>query len=837
MALFGRGKKKSLVQQASTRSWKNEEEREALLAALPEAGLGASDVLVLLWSGDAGVRQFALDLIFQQPDAKVLVLVAGEMLEQPPHKRSYVTRMFGKVSDAVMREVIDGLLDDRTTQKKRLGWEMALALEGDLGRIYLTRAVEQAPAATRVTALQRLLRTGELESLLPTLVNSAKDSDPRLSSTAMEALLTLQHPDVVELMIDRFARGDATSREMAQKYLSRASAKNPAAIRARMLELLSEGEDSTRRGCVEILLASGDREETMQEVLRFCKGLVGWLRARVLETLLTFGDDVLRPAVKLLEHADEDVRTAALVLAENFNDPRIVGPVAKLLKDDDWWLRISACDTLGRVGDERAVAALVEALKDDDARWAAIDALARIGSTQALKPLSGLLRDKRVEVRTEVLRAFSRFSDKRLLGLLQSVKEKDPSREVRTRAAEVLRDMAAKLDVDVGDAEAGTSAISAAQLKNPIDKLLAQVREQGASDLHISVDEPPILRDKGLLQRMDMKPVGEAACRKAIMALLSSRQKKILEQQGHVDLCHSIPEVGRYRANIYRQRRGLCAAFRVIPNLPPTFADLRLPGQLTQLLDYHQGIICVAGPAASGKSTTLAAIVNLINETKSDHVITLEDPIEFVHPVKTALVNQREVGSHTASFSRALRGALREDPDVIMVGEMRDAETVRMALEAAETGHLVIATLHTTSAVSTVERIVKSFPPDEQSAVRMGLSESLKYVVSQQLIRRKDGEGRVAIYEVLKGSFSIGSLIRDNKTYQIPGMMQIGRNQGMQTVDMALMDLVESDLVAPEDAWRRATKPETFEPLCDSQFMKERRSTSRDGSSKTEEVA
>ncbi len=825
MALFGRGKKKSLVQQAATRSWKNEEEREALLVSLRDAELAPGDALPLIWVGDAGVRQVGLDLIFQNPDHKVLLMVAGDMIEQPPHKRTYVTKMFGNVADGVMRQVIEGLLDDRTTQRQRLGWEMALALEGELGRHFLTRAVNDAPSATRVTALQRLLRNEEPKALSSVLTECAKSEDPRLSSTAMQALVSVYAPEVVDLMVDRFARGDATSREMAQGYLSRAAGKDPAAIRTRMLELLSEGEDSTRRGCVEILLASGNREEAMQEVLRFCKGLVGWLRARVLETLLTFGDDVLRPAVKLLDHPDEDVRTAALVLAENFNDPRIVGPVSRLLKDEDWWLRISACDTLGRVGDERAVKALVEALEDDDARWAAIDALARIGSVQALKPLSGLLRDKRVEVRLEVIKAFSRFSDKRLLSLLQSVKERDPSSEVRTRASEVLREMGKKLQIEVGDVEQGTSAVSAAQLRNPIDKLLAQIREQGASDLHLTGDEP---RDKGLLSRMDLKPVPAAQCEKAIMALLQPRHKELLQQQGHVDLCHSIPEVGRYRANIYRQRRGLCAAFRVIPNLPPTFADLRLPGQLTQLLDYHQGIICVSGPAASGKSTTLAAIVNLINETKSDHVITLEDPIEFVHPVKTALVNQREVGSHTASFARALRGALREDPDVIMVGEMRDAETVRMALEAAETGHLVIATMHTTSAVSTVERIVKSFPPEEQAAVRMGLSESLKYVVSQQLIRRKDGQGRVAIYEVLKGTFSIGTLIRDNKTYQIPGLMQIGRKHGMQTVDMALMDLVEADLVAPEDAWRRAQKPETFEAMCDGQFMKDRRSKKRE---------
>jgi twitching motility protein PilT len=345
------------------------------------------------------------------------------------------------------------------------------------------------------------------------------------------------------------------------------------------------------------------------------------------------------------------------------------------------------------------------------------------------------------------------------------------------------------------------------------------VREQGASDLHITVDEPPFIRVNGEMVRMDMKPLSAQQTEQIVLSLLNERNMRRLMDGGEADLCYAVPEVGRYRCNVFRQRLGLCAAFRVIPNLPPTFADIRLPGRLAELLDYHQGIIVVSGPAGSGKSTTLAAIVNLINESKADHVITMEDPIEFVHPIKTALVNQREVGAHTESFARALRGALRQDPDVIVVGEMRDPETARMALTAAETGHLVVATMHTTSAVQTVERLVKSFPPDEQPQVRMALSEALKYVVSQSLVPRRDGKGRVAVFEILKGTGSIGTLIRDNKTFQIPSMMQIGQNQGMQTVDMALMDLYEANLISAETAWMRAEKPALFEPMCDPAFL------------------
>jgi len=343
----------------------------------------------------------------------------------------------------------------------------------------------------------------------------------------------------------------------------------------------------------------------------------------------------------------------------------------------------------------------------------------------------------------------------------------------------------------------------------------------GASDLHLAVGEPPFVRFNGRLQRMeDVEAMSAEDVDKAVRATLDERQEAWLDRWGQVDYCYAIPEVGRYRANTYVERNGMSAAFRVIANTPPTFADLRLPGHLTELLDYHQGIILVAGPAGAGKSTTLSAIVNLINQSKPVHVLMLENPIEFVHPAKTALVNQREVnGKHSASFARALRGALREDPDIIVVGQLTDPETTHMALEAAETGHLVIATMNTTSAVQTVERLVGAFAPEQQPAVRMSLSESLKYVVSQSLVERKDGEGRVAVFEILKNVASMESLIRDGKTPQMPGMMEIGGRFGMQTVDQALMELYESDLVTAEACWLRATKPETFEPYCDPEFL------------------
>lgn len=822
MQFFGAGRR-SVLDKLLTSAWKSPEERDQLIQQLRESPPKPIEAIPLLWSADTAVRSLGVELFLTKVDATSLQEMLDRSMEQPQHVRASATRVLQRVPPDVLTAFVDGLLKDRNPAKVRQGWEIAVTLQGEMRTKYLERAVVEAPPALRAPALQRLLQDRSPAAMVDMLTKAVADEDPRIAAIAMENLVKVQDMRLLDLMMGRMTKGDATTRDLAVGWMRAAAAADPASMRKRMMDLLGSGEDAARHACVDILLMTGPTEQVLLEILLFARDLVGWLRTRILETLRTFGDRVFRPALTLLTHQDPEVRTSALVLAENFNDPRLVEPLCAMLADQDWWLRITACDALGRLKDERAVTALVKALEDDDARWAAIDALAQIGSVVALKPLASMLRDPRAEVRAEVIRAFSRFTDARLLGLLAQVKERDPSSEVRTRASEVLRDMQERLHLAVTDAEQGTAVTSSARLARSADRLLAMVREIGASDVHLTVDEPPWVRFAGTLKRLEgAAPLSADETKEMIFSVLSDRHKAELEKTGELDFCHAIPEVGRYRANAFHQRKGWCASFRVIPNLPPTFADLRIPGRLTELLDYHQGIIIVSGPAGSGKSTTLAAIVNLINETKADHVITLEDPIEFVHPVKSALVNQREVGSHTTSFARALRAALREDPDVIVVGEMRDVETVRLALTAAETGHLVVATMHTTSAVATVDRLIKAFPPDEQAQVRMGLSESLKYVVCQSLVKRKDGNGRTAVFEVLKGTMSVGTLIRENKLTQLPSMMQIGRSAGMQTVDVALLELVQAGLVAAESAWARAEKPELFEPLCDPAFLKEK---------------
>ena len=295
--------------------------------------------------------------------------------------------------------------------------------------------------------------------------------------------------------------------------------------------------------------------------------------------------------------------------------------------------------------------------------------------------------------------------------------------------------------------------------------------------------------------------------------ILSDAQWERLQKEKQLDFCHYIPTAGRYRANVFVDQQGTNGVFRVIPERPPTIAEIGLPAHLAEIAEYHQGLVIVCGPSGSGKSTTLAALVNLFNETRHDHVLTMEDPVEFVHPFKSCLVNQREVGKDTQSFARALRAALREDPDVIVIGELRDNESVSLALTAAETGHIVLGTLNSTSAAKAVDRILSSFPADEQGQIRAALSESLKFVIAQRLLPAKEARKQVAAFEVLRNTVAVANMIREEKTYQIPSAMQIGRSLGMQTFDEALKALVAAGRITGEAAYRAAAKKEDFEAL------------------------
>lgn len=340
-----------------------------------------------------------------------------------------------------------------------------------------------------------------------------------------------------------------------------------------------------------------------------------------------------------------------------------------------------------------------------------------------------------------------------------------------------------------------------------IDQLFRIMFEKGASDLHLAAGASPSLRLHGEMVALEFPALSNEEVQFLVFEILNEKYKKNFIETWELDCSYTLAGVARFRCNVFMQRKGLGAVFRIIPEKIMTMEELNLPQAIHQLLDCSKGLICVTGPTGSGKSTTLAAMINHINETQRCHILTIEDPIEFVHPNIKSLVNQREVHGHTKSFANALRAALREDPDIILVGEMRDLETIQLALTAAETGHLVFGTLHTNNAHKTIDRIIDVFPQESQAQIRVMLSESLRGVVAQALLPREDKPGRCAAIEVMVNTKAISNLIREGKTFQIPSTMQTGRMEGMITQDNAIEDLIKKGWISKKTGAEFLGKP------------------------------
>jgi len=346
-----------------------------------------------------------------------------------------------------------------------------------------------------------------------------------------------------------------------------------------------------------------------------------------------------------------------------------------------------------------------------------------------------------------------------------------------------------------------------------IDAFFKLMNEQGASDLHLIAGQPPALRIRGDIERIKYKVLDTDTLRSMIYEIAPEDKVKKFEETGDIDFGYEIPGLARYRANFFMQKYGVGAVFREIPSTVLTAEQLGLPPVMSKLALLPRGLVLVTGPTGSGKSTTLAAIIDVANKQRKDHIITVEDPIEFVHQSQGCIVNHREVGVHTKSFSAALRGALREDPDIILVGEMRDLETISLAIEAASTGHLVFGTLHTSSAAKTVDRIIEVFPASEQAQIRSTLSDGIRAIIAQVLFKRIDKKGRCPALEIMIGTPAVRNLIRESKTHQLNSMVQTGKKYGMQLLDDAIMDLYNRGWVSADEAYMKANDKAKFRPL------------------------
>lgn len=822
---------KETLRRLSAKEFASNEERDELLARLISFdNTRARDVMWMLFRPDRALRDTACQVLARLRDPETLDAFVLEAKGKPDAAIRAAAGSFfaapltgldqraAQLLTPPAKETRESRELQETTRRVLLEAPMSRQLEPLFWQLAATGPVEE-----RAQVLAKLGHAQMDEKNLPRWQRLATADEAIIRERAIEVLATKAPGSSVDLFVHEIPRVGYATQQLLVDALTKAAVGAPPEFIDKLLPLIASGDPGTRTAVLKILLSVGDQSALVKRFILFSKSLAGFVRERALDSLHTFGEALIEPTIELLHNPDPDVRAAAVAVAASFDDPRVVPATIELLKDTDWWIRIAAADTLGRLRDARAVEPLVAALADPELKWSAVEALGRIADPRALPALGRMLSDPMPDVRIEVMQALRHFDHPQVEQALLKMAASDPERSVRSRAIDILDEIALRQQKTQSNVDAiRQSALTATSRQGEprLNALLIATRNQGASDFHLAVDQPPIVRFASDLLRTQ-SPLFTAQDTEAMLReILSEEQWAVLASTHQLDFCHYVSQAGRYRGNVFFDHKGYNAVFRVIPEKPPTMLEIGLPPQLAEIADFHQGLVLICGPSGSGKSITLAALVNLFNETRNDHIITMEDPVEFVHPFKNCLINQREVGNHTESFARALRAALREDPDVIVIGELRDNESISLALTAAETGHIVLGTLNATSAPKAIDRIISSFPVDEQPQIRAALSESLKYVIAQRLLPGKEAHKQVAAFEILKGTSNIASMIRDEKTFQIYSAMQIGRSIGMQTFDEALKDMLRRERITAETAYLAAQKKEDFEPLVSQEFLK-----------------
>lgn len=834
MALF-QSDLKETVRKLANKEFNTVEERDDLLARLGAVeGLRARDVAWMIFRPDRALRDAGARLLQKLRDPETMDVFVAEAKGKPQVA-------FGAATSVLFALGLPGL-DQRMTQL--LAPPAKETKETREAQELIRRILLEAPMTAGIEPLVwQLAATGSTEDRLQFLSRLMKaepeqgamserniarwqklaaDHETPIREKALEALASKAPQSSTALFVENLPTVSYSTQQVLIEALTASAMQQGPRLVDQLLPLIASGDAGTRTAVMKILLGMSNAAEVIKRYIRFSKSLAGFIRDRALESIRGFGEQLIEPTIELLSDPDDELRAAAIQVASSFDDPRIVPATINLLKDSDWWIRIAAADTLGRLKDPRSVEPLIAALSDPDVKWTAVEALGRIGDPRALAALGRMLGDGEPNVRIEVMQSLVQFKHPQVQTALTQIARNDPELSVRSRALDLIEEINRRDQSQADLTAVRSEAMAPRNTRNEplLHAYLIETRKSGASDFHLSVGQPPILRMSSDLIRVQGEPFKAEQTEAMLRGVLTKTQWESLEKQQQLDFCYFIPQAGRYRANVFFDQSGYNAVFRVIPEKPPTINELGLPAHLAEIADYHQGIVLICGPSGSGKSTTLAALVNLFNETRSDHVLMMEDPVEFVHPFKNCLINQREVGTHTRSFARALRAALREDPDVIVIGELRDNESVSLALNAAETGHIVLGTLNSTSAPKAIDRIISSFTVGEQPQIRASLSESLKYVIAQRLLPAKEGRKQVAAFEVLKGTSNIASMIRDEKTFQIYSAMQIGKSLGMQTFDEALRDLIRRDQIAPETAYMAANKKEDFEGMVSADFLK-----------------
>jgi len=803
---------RTLLARVRARGWKTEEERNSLLDQISGLrGLGAEDVAWLAVDSDAALRQRGQTLLgrFGYDEA------APALVPFLVSRTETVRRL---ALDALAAHAGRGFLDrlpellrhrDSTVAHAVLDWLRRNPSDRNLSLV--AEALDSPSPAVRAKAFA-IVETTPSPRVVPFALKGLEDQEESLRYRAVQLLTRFPDESAIGPLLRHCHLDSSRVQEAAITALSPLLAHADIRWNEDLIRLLSD-ENPRVRQLASGILRTQEPHQVAEAFLHSYQNTFGPMRDRALEGLRELGPQYIPAFLERDNDPDHRVAALASAVAVTIRSPDVVPHCIRYLGGDDWWLRDRAAHALGELRDERGFEPLVDMLADPESNLSAAAALGTWGSAKALPALLEAYKKGTKDLRLEILDAFARIPDRAVAGLLGRIVQADPDPLVQEKAARLAETLAGEGSVDDSAEPREFPAHDFVAAPDPtLADLLRHARAVGASDLHLSTGTVPHVRVNGNLAALPMPESTAAQLEGWVGPTLSPERRAVFDERQQLDFCHKDAALGRFRTNVFLQRKGMSAVFRLVPFEVPNLADIGLPESLWELTTYSQGLVLVTGPAGCGKTTTLAALVDRINATERCHILTIEDPIEYVHGNKESLVNQREVPLHSRSFARALRQSLHEDPDVILVGEMRDLETISLAITAAETGHLVLATLHTTTASATVDRIINAFPADRQGQIRQMVSDSLKAVISQALLPRRDGNGRVAAWEILRNTPAVGGLIREAKTFQIPTAIQTGAGSGMTMMDGSLLKLVQDGTVDPRDAWDRALRKEIFEP-------------------------
>ncbi len=612
---------------------------------------------------------------------------------------------------------------------------------------------------------------------------------------------------VLPALVDALGHRQLAVRARAGEVLAGLGEKGSLEVARTVMWLLRSPRADVRRTAVEIARKVKDPAQVLwPRLFELLRDQDWWVRERVADALVEIaGERLLSYVVVLLNDPSAPVRMFAIEVIRRLAAPRALGALAQAATgDSDWWVRERAMQAMAELGDARAGPYLVHiAFKEPFLRIGAVQAIGVLKAPGTAEHVARLLQFDDKELRRACLSCLEELGDPSVGDAVAPLIEDDDP-----KVAEKARRLAALWELQ---AAAGTTATDTPGSR--LDRLLVMMDAEGADDLVLSPGYPPMAKRMGEVQPLGGEAeLTDADLQAMIAPILRSGQLAALDQQEDVDFSYEVQSHGvRFRANVFRQIRGLSAVFRVVRGTIPSLDALGLPAVVAGLGHMKNGLVLIGGPTGSGKSTTLAALIDSMNRATGRHIVTLEDPIEVVHPRLRSLVNQRELGTHTTSYDAALRATLREDPDVILVGEMRDLPTIAFAVTAAETGHLVLGTVHTASADTTLDRLINVFPPSSQHQVRSMLATSLRAVVCQHLLPRADGEGRVLACEVMLNNDAVAHLIRTGKTFQLPSVITTSTEAGMQLMDADLLRLLDAGAISAELAWMKARDKSTFE--------------------------